>query len=87
MNTQNINLSQPEQASLPLAMNPKKFVLWLFHCIYCNDVCRLDERVYRCAVRRDCLCCFHAIAFYHYDCFTFGKQCNHASGLPCSKKG
>ena len=30
MNTQNINLGQVEEAKLPLAMNPKKFILWLF---------------------------------------------------------
>lgn len=30
MNTQNINIGQVEQAKLPLAMNPKKFILWLF---------------------------------------------------------
>ena len=30
MDTQNINLGQVEQAKLPLAMNPKKFILWLF---------------------------------------------------------
>lgn len=30
MNIQNINISQPEQPQLPLAMNPKKFILWLF---------------------------------------------------------
>lgn len=30
MNIQNINISQAEESKMPLAMNPKKFILWLF---------------------------------------------------------
>lgn len=30
MNTQNIHITQAEQQELPLSMNPRKFILWLF---------------------------------------------------------